>query len=126
VALAERFGLPVEVHRMGEGFTWNTQDRQRDIERARAAWDKAKALMNDPAYGMVVLDEMNVVLAYSYLPTEEIVEALRNRREGLHVVVTGRGAPEALIEAADLVTEMKKVKHPYREQGVKPQAGVEY
>jgi cob(I)alamin adenosyltransferase len=110
---------------MGEGFTWETQDRARDVAAAEAAWEAARAMLSDPAFHMVVLDELNVVLRYAYLPAERVLADLRARPEGQHVVVTGRNAPEALVEAADLVTEMTLVKHPFR-AGVKAQAGVEF
>jgi cob(I)alamin adenosyltransferase len=107
------------------GFTWETQDRARDIAAARAAWEAAKALMADPACKLLLLDELNIVLRYDYLPIAEIVETLRARRPDLHVIVTGRNAKPELIEAADLVTEMTMVKHPFR-SGVKAQAGIEF
>jgi cob(I)alamin adenosyltransferase len=110
---------------MGEGFTWETQDRARDIAAARAAWAEAQAMMADPSYRMVLLDELNIVLRYDYLAVAEVVAALTARRPDLHVVVTGRNAPDDLIAAADLVTEMTLVKHPFRE-GVKAQAGIEF
>ena len=110
---------------MGEGFTWNTQDKTRDIALAREAWDEVKRMIADPAYDMVLADELNIVLRYDYLPVDEVVEAVTNRAEMKHVLITGRNAPEALIEAADLVTEMTLVKHPFR-SGVKAQAGIEY
>ncbi|MFT3968589.1 MAG: cob(I)yrinic acid a,c-diamide adenosyltransferase [Sphingobium sp.] len=115
----------VEFKAMGEGFTWNTQDRERDIARAREAWDEVKRMIADPAYDFVLADELNIVLRYGYLPVDEVVAALTARPEMKHVVVTGRNAPEALIEAADLVTEMTLVKHPFR-SGVKAQAGIEF
>lgn len=121
----ERFPDQVTIRTMGEGFTWETQDRPRDIAAARAAWEQAKELIADPEYGMVMLDELNIVLRYEYLPTEEVVAALAARPEGKHVIVTGRNASDALIEAADLVTEMEMVKHPFRD-GVKAQAGIEF
>ena len=121
----ERFPDQVTIKAMGEGFTWETQDRERDIAAARAAWDAARALMADPSYGMVILDELNIVLRYDYLPLDEVLAALAARRPGLHVVATGRNAAERLIEAADLVTEMTLVKHPFR-SGVKAQAGIEF
>lgn len=123
-ALAAKIG--VDMYTLGEGFTWNTQDRERDVASARRAWQQALALLGEPAYHVVILDELNVVLAYGYLPVEEVVEALKAKRPELHVVVTGRNAKPEMIEAADLVTEMKLVKHPYREQGIKPQQGIEY
>lgn len=110
---------------MGEGFTWDTQDRTRDIAAARAAWNEVKRMIADPAYALVIADELNIVLRYDYLPTDEIVAELAARPAMKHVVVTGRNAPEALIEAADLVTEMTQVKHPFR-SGVKAQAGIEF
>jgi cob(I)alamin adenosyltransferase len=110
---------------MGEGFTWDTQDRQRDLAAAARAWETAKEMMADPSYRMVILDELNIVLRYDYLPIEEVLEALKSKPRNLHVVVTGRNAKDELIEAADLVTEMTQVKHPFR-SGVKAQAGVEF
>lgn len=110
---------------MGEGFTWDTQDRQRDIAAARQAWETAKSMLADSSYRMVILDELNIVLRYGYLDVAEVLPVLQGRRPDLHVVVTGRNAKEELIEAADLVTEMTMVKHPFR-SGVKAQAGVEF
>jgi cob(I)alamin adenosyltransferase len=110
---------------MGEGFTWDTQDRQRDVAAAARAWEKAKEMMADPSFRMVILDELNIVLRYDYLPFDEVLETLRGKPRDLHVVVTGRNARDDLIEAADLVTEMTQVKHPFR-SGVKAQAGVEF
>jgi cob(I)alamin adenosyltransferase len=123
--LLERFADLVTIKTMGGGFTWETQDRARDLAAARAAWEEAKALMADPAYHLILLDELNIVLRYDYLPVDEIVETLKARRPDLHVVVTGRNAKPELIEAADLVTEMTMVKHPFR-GGVKAQAGIEF
>jgi cob(I)alamin adenosyltransferase len=111
---------------MGEGYTWNTQDRERDVATARKGWDEARRMIESGEYQMVILDELNIVLKYEYLPLEEVLAVLSARPQMLHVVITGRHAPEALIEAADLVTEMKLVKHPYREQGIKAQQGVEF
>lgn len=115
----------VEFKPMGEGFTWNTQDRTRDIALAREAWDEVKRMIADPAYDMVLADELNIVLRYDYLPLEEVLEAVTSRAPMKHVLITGRNAPDALVEAADLVTEMTLVKHPFR-SGVKAQAGIEY
>ncbi len=123
--LEERFADLVSWHTMGEGFTWETQDRARDIAAASAAWRKALALMQDPAIRLLVLDELNIALRYDYLPIEEVVAALAARRPDLHIVVTGRNAPQALIEAADLVTEMALVKHHFA-AGVKAQEGIEF
>ncbi|WP_293971508.1 cob(I)yrinic acid a,c-diamide adenosyltransferase [Sphingomonas sp.] len=118
--------LGVEFRPMGDGFTWDTQNRAADIASARAAWDEVRRMIADPGYGMIVADELNIVLRYDYLPLDEVLDAIAARPEMTHIVVTGRNAPEALIEAADLVTEMAQVKHPFREQGVKAQAGVEF
>lgn len=121
----EKFPDLVTIKAMGEGFTWDTQDRQRDLAAARAAWEAAKQMIADPRYKMVLLDELNIVLRYDYLPLEEVLEVLRNKPRDLHVIVTGRNAKDELIELADLVTEMTEIKHPFR-SGVKAQAGVEF
>jgi cob(I)alamin adenosyltransferase len=110
---------------MGEGFTWDTQDRARDVAAARQAWDEVKRMIADPAYQMVLADELNIVLRYDYLPLDEVLEALVNKPADKHVIITGRNAQEALMEAADLVTEMTMIKHPFR-SGVKAQAGIEF
>jgi cob(I)alamin adenosyltransferase len=110
---------------MGEGFTWDTQDRTRDIAVAREAWDEVRRMIADPSYAMVIADEINIVLRYDYLPLDEVLSGFAARPEMTHVVATGRNAPDALIAAADLVTEMGQVKHPFR-GGVKAQAGVEF
>jgi len=120
-----RFPDLVTMRAMGEGFTWETQDRARDIAAARAAWELAKAMITDPGYRLILLDELNIVLRYDYLPVEEVVAVLKSKPRDLHVVVTGRNAKPELIEIADLVTEMKLVKHPFR-AGVKAQAGIEF
>jgi cob(I)alamin adenosyltransferase len=126
-ALAARLGelLPLTMHTMGDGFTWNTQDREQDVASARRAWERAVALLRDPAFDVIILDELNVVLRHGYLLLDEVLDELRARRPMLHVVVTGRNAPEGLTEMADLVTEMKLIKHPYR-SGVKAQKGIEF
>jgi len=121
----QRFPDLVTMKAMGEGFTWETQDRARDIAAARAAWDTAKAMLADPSYRLVLLDEINIVLRYDYLPVEEVAAALAAKPRDLHVILTGRNAKPELLEIADLVTEMKLVKHPFR-AGVKAQAGIEY
>ena len=115
----------IEIHAMGEGFTWETQDRERDVRAARAAWAKAAALLADPGTRMVILDELNIALRYDHLPVDEVLAALAARAPDKHVVVTGRNAPRGLIDAADLVTEMTLVKHPFR-AGVKAQPGIEF
>ena len=120
-----RFPELVEVKVMGEGFTWETQDRARDIAAARAAWAEARRMLADPELHLVILDELNIVLRKDYLPLPEVIEGLRAKRPDLHVVVTGRNAKKELIEAADLVTEMTLIKHPFR-SGVKAQLGIEY
>ena len=124
-SVLEGFPDLVTVRAMGEGFTWETQDRERDIAAARRAWGVAAEMMSDPEIAMIVLDEINVVLRYGYLSTESVLETLAGRPPMQHVVMTGRNAGDALIEAADLVTEMKLVKHPFR-AGVKAQRGVEF
>src|SRR5690606_24463853 len=114
------FGDKLVWHTMGEGFTWETQDLKRAVAAAAPAWERALELMADPSISLVVLDELNIALRYDYVDLDKVVEALRNRREGVHVVVTGRNAKQALIEAADLVTEMGAVKHHFS-AGVKAQ-----
>ena len=122
----ERFSDQVTVKRMGEGFTWETQDRQRDIAAARQAWDAAKELISSREYSIVLLDELNIVLRYDYVPIDEVVAFLRDEKpEDVHVIITGRNAKDELIEIADLVTEMTQIKHPFR-SGVKPQVGIEF
>jgi cob(I)alamin adenosyltransferase len=121
----QRFPELVEVRVMGEGFTWETQDRARDIAAARAAWEEARRMMANPELHLVILDELNIVLRKDYLPLAEVVEGLLAKRPDLHVVVTGRNAKQELIDAADLVTEMSLIKHPFR-AGVKAQLGIEY
>ncbi len=121
----ERFPDLVEWHTMGEGFTWDTQDRQRDIAAASRAWDMARKLMDDPSIRLLVLDELNIALRYDYLPLAEVLEALGRRRDNLNIIVTGRNAKPELIAIADLVTEMGLVKHHFA-AGVKAQAGIEF
>ena len=126
----EKFPEQVEIRTMGEGFTWETQDRARDIRAAQNAWEVSKQMIeasrgDDPKYDMVLLDELNIVLRYDYLNLAEVVEFLSNKPEMLHVIVTGRNAKPELIDAADLVTEMTMVKHPFR-AGVKAQKGIEF
>jgi len=119
------FGNRIEWHSMGEGFTWETQDRGRDVAAAERAWAKAVELMADPSIALVILDELNIALRYDYLDLAAVVEALQSRRADLHVVVTGRNAKPELIAAADLVTEMTLVKHHFA-AGVKAQQGIEF
>lgn len=125
-AVLEKFPDHCVIRSMGEGFTWETQDRERDIAAAKGAWAMAQEMINDPSFDMVLLDELNICLRYEYLDIAEVVAALQARREMLHVIVTGRNAKDPLIEAADLVTEMGQIKHPFREQNVKAQVGVEF
>ena len=124
-AALERFGDQVEWHTLGEGFTWETQDRTRDVAAAERAWAKARELMANPAIRLVVLDELNITLRYDHLDINDVVAALKARRADQHVVVTGRNAKPELIEAADLVTEMTLVKHHFA-AGVKAQEGIEF
>ncbi|MBI3444189.1 MAG: cob(I)yrinic acid a,c-diamide adenosyltransferase [Magnetospirillum sp.] len=121
----EGFGDLVTFRAMGEGFTWETQDRARDIAAAGRAWELASALLADPQYRMVILDEINVALRYEYLDVETVLAAVKARPKGQHAVLTGRNALPAVIEAADLVTEMTMIKHPFKD-GIKAQAGVEF
>ncbi len=121
----EKFPELVTIKAMGEGFTWETQDKDRDIAHARAGWEEAKRLIADPTYKLVMLDELNIVLRYDYLPLDEILDFLATRPTDKHIIITGRNANERLIEMADLVTEMEMIKHPFR-SGVKAQAGIEF
>jgi cob(I)alamin adenosyltransferase len=120
-----RFPDDVSFHAMGEGYTWETQNRERDIEKAAAAWEQARRFLTDPAYGLVVLDELNIALKYRYLDVHTVIADLLDRPEMQHVVVTGRGAPPELIAIADTVSEMKDVKHAFR-AGIGAQAGTEW
>ena len=121
----EKFPELVTIKAMGEGFTWETQDRDRDIAHAREGWEEAKRMIADPSYRLVMLDELNIVLRYDYLPLEEVLEVLKSRPLDKHIIITGRNARDEVIELADLVTEMEQIKHPFR-SGVKAQAGVEF
>jgi cob(I)alamin adenosyltransferase len=124
--IEERFADLCQFHTMGEGFTWETQDRERDIAHARAAWEKAKELIVDPEIRLVLLDELNIALRYDYVAVDEVLAFLAEHKPAdTHVIITGRNAPEALIERADLATEMTLLKHPFR-SGVKAQAGIEF
>lgn len=124
--LTTHFGDLCQFHAMGEGFTWETQDRERDIAAARAGWEKAKELIRDPQIRMVLLDEINIALRYDYLDLDEVLDFLRSEKPPMtHVVLTGRNAKPELVELADLVSEMEQVKHPFRD-GIKAQPGVEF
>jgi len=124
--IQKHFSDICEFHTMGEGFTWETQNKERDIEMAQAAWAKARELIRDETNTMVLLDEINIAIRYDYIDVQEVIDFLKTEKpEMTHVVLTGRNASEELIEAADLVTEMELVKHPFR-AGIKAQIGVEY
>ena len=122
----QSFGDQLQWHALGEGFTWETQDRERDRQLVAEAWQQSLVYLRDPAVQLVLLDEINVALKLGYLPVEDVLAGVDERPELTHVVLTGRGAAQALIERADLVTEMSLVKHPFREQGVKAQLGIEF
>ena len=121
----EKFPDLVTIRAMGEGFSWETQDRQRDISAAESAWEMSIKMMNNPAYNLIILDELNIPIRYGNLAINEIIGVLKAKRNDLHVVITGRNAQPELIEIADLVTEMTQVKHPFR-SGVKAQKGIEF
>jgi len=121
----EKFAGQMTWRTMGEGFTWETQDRARDIAAARLAWDTARTFIADPSYKMVLCDELNIALRYDYLPIDEVVAVLNDRPDEKHVIVTGRNARDEIIEIADLVTEMTLIKHPFKD-GVKAQEGIEF
>jgi cob(I)alamin adenosyltransferase len=125
-AVLGRWEGQLEFHAMGEGFTWETQDQQRDIQKAHQAWETGLSFIRNPEFKLVLLDEINVALKLGYLSVEEVLAGLEEKPADSHVILTGRGAPAALIERADLVTEMTLVKHPFREQGVKAQPGIEF
>ncbi|MEM7762323.1 MAG: cob(I)yrinic acid a,c-diamide adenosyltransferase, partial [Cyanobacteria bacterium P01_A01_bin.40] len=125
-AVLERWEDQLKFHAMGEGFTWETQDRERDIENANAAWSTSLEYILNPEYRLVLLDEINIALKLGYLDIDTILAGLARKPEDSHVILTGRGAPDKLIAIADLVTEMSLIKHPFREQGVKAQAGIEF
>jgi cob(I)alamin adenosyltransferase len=122
----ELFGDALHWHALGEGFTWETQDRERDRQVVRAAWERSLTYLEDAAFRLVVLDELNVALKLGYLELESVLEGLDRRPPLTHVALTGRGAPPGLLERADLVTEMRLLRHPFREQGVRAQAGIEF
>ncbi|MEM1393725.1 MAG: cob(I)yrinic acid a,c-diamide adenosyltransferase [Cyanobacteria bacterium P01_D01_bin.116] len=116
----------LEFHAMGEGFSWETQDRDRDIEKAQAAWNQGLEYIRNPEYKLVLLDEINIAIKLGYLRVEEVLAGLEEKPERNHIILTGRGAPQSLIERADLVTEMSLIKHPFRDQAIKAQPGIEY
>ncbi|NES71047.1 MAG: cob(I)yrinic acid a,c-diamide adenosyltransferase [Okeania sp. SIO2D1] len=120
------WGDQLVFHAMGEGFTWETQDRERDRQKAQEAWQKALEIILSSRYQLVLLDEVNIALKLNYLKIEDVLNGLAQKPEDLHIILTGRGAPESLIEHSDLVTEMTLVKHPFRDQGVKAQPGIEF
>lgn len=115
----------VDYHVMGEGYTWDTQDRERDVAAANAAWEQAKRMLQDDRYHMVLLDELNIALRYEYLDLDQVLDDLQARPAMQHAIVTGRYAPQQLIDLADTVTEMKVVKHAFKDQGIKAQKGIE-
>src|SRR5690348_60492 len=121
----ERFPELCEIKALGEGFTWNTQDRARDIAHAEQAWAEVKRMVADPSFDFVLADEINIALRYDYLPVADVVAALKGKRPELHICLTGRNAKDEIVELADLVTEMEMVKHPFRD-GVKAQKGIEF
>lgn len=125
-AAFEKWGDQIQFRALGEGFTWETQDRDRDIAKAKQAWNTALEFIYNPEYKLVLLDEINVAMKLGYLDAGEVLAGLERKPADSHVILTGRGAPAKLIDRADLVTEMTLVKHPFREQGVKAQPGVEY
>jgi cob(I)alamin adenosyltransferase len=125
-AVFEKWEDQLEFHAMGEGFTWETQDRDRDIEKAQQAWEKSLTFIRNSDFRLVLLDEINIALKLGYLQVEQVLAGLEEKPELSHIILTGRGAPAGLIERADLVTEMTLVKHPFKEQGVKAQPGIEY
>ncbi|MBD2002238.1 MULTISPECIES: cob(I)yrinic acid a,c-diamide adenosyltransferase [Cyanophyceae] len=125
-AVFSRYSDQLEFHAMGEGFTWETQDKERDIQKAHGAWETGLNFIRNPDFKLVLLDEINVALKLGFLSVEEVLAGLEEKPTQSHVILTGRGAPAALIERADLVTEMTLVKHPFREQGVKAQPGIEF
>ena len=120
------FGDKLKFHAFGDGFTWETQDRNKDIKLVNSSWRKALSYLKDPKYKLVILDEIIIAIKLGYIEENEVIEGIKFRPELTHVVLTGRGASKKLIDSADLVTEMKLIHHPFREQGVKAQEGIEY
>tara|TARA_B100000965_G_scaffold280176_1_gene237984 strand:+ start:329 stop:1021 length:693 start_codon:yes stop_codon:yes gene_type:complete len=120
------FGDNLKFHAFGEGFTWETQNRSKDINSVKSSWEKAISYIKDPNYKLIILDEIIVAIKLGYINEDEIIKGIKLRPDLTHVVLTGRGASKKLINSADLVTEMKLIHHPFREQGVKAQEGIEY
>ncbi|NER80086.1 MAG: cob(I)yrinic acid a,c-diamide adenosyltransferase, partial [Leptolyngbya sp. SIO1D8] len=125
-AVFEKWPGQLDFHAMGEGFTWETQDRDRDTQKAQSAWERALTYIRNPAYRTILLDEVNIALKHGFLSAEQVLAGLAEKPQETHIILTGRGAPQPLIDQADLVTEMKLVKHPFREQGIKAQPGIEF
>ncbi len=125
-AVLSKWSGQLVFHAMGEGFTWETQDRERDTQKAIAAWEKGLEYIRNPDYKLVLLDEINVALKLGYLDVAQVLAGLEEKPDDSHVILTGRGAPAELIDKADLVTEMTLIKHPFRDQGVKAQPGIEF
>lgn len=125
-AVLSQWSGQLVFHAMGEGFTWETQDRERDTQKAIAAWKKGLEYIRDPDYKLVLLDEINIALKLGYLDVAQVLAELEEKPDDSHIILTGRGAPAELIDKADLVTEMTLIKHPFREQGVKAQPGIEF
>lgn len=125
-AVLSHWADQLEFRAMGEGFTWETQDRERDIQKAQAAWETSLTFIRNPDFKLVLLDEVNVALKLGYLSVEDVLDGLHQKPLDSHIILTGRGAPDVLVEQADLVTEMSLIKHPFREQGIKAQAGIEF
>ena len=123
---AKQLKTPIEIYPMGEGFTWDTQNRTRDIEMTKKAWTLCKEKMLSGEYAVVIFDEINYVIDYDYLDVNEVIAALKQKPESVHVILTGRNAKPSLIEIADLVTEMREIKHPFKERGILAQRGIEY
>lgn len=125
-AVFDHWADQLTFHALGEGFTWETQDRDRDTAKAQAAWATALTYLKNPAYRTIVLDEINIALKHAFISVDQVLAGLDEKPSDTHIILTGRGAPQALIDRADLVTEMKLIKHPFREQGIKAQAGIEF
>lgn len=125
-AVFSKWPEQLEFHALGEGFTWETQDRDRDIQKTREAWNLAQTFIRNSEFKLILLDEINIAIKLGYLPVEDVLAGIKEKAEDTHIILTGRGAPQALIEQADLVTEMSLIKHPFREQGIKAQPGIEF